>query len=580
VHDQWWAHAVIYQVYLRSFADGNGDGCGDIAGLRARLPYIKGLGADAIWVSPWYPSPMRDGGYDIADYQDIDPLFGTLEDAVALFEDAHRAGLRVLVDMVPNHTSDIHPWFLSALSAREGAPARQRYYFSDGKGPDGSLPPNDWPSAFGGPAWSRTVRPDGEPGQWYLHLFAPEQPDLNWSCPDVRADFETILRFWFDLGADGFRLDAVPALGKNSELPDAGIEFSGVFSPAGWPEAPLWDGDGVHDVLRSWRSIASSYEPEKILLGEVIVNGPERFARYLRADELHSAFAFELSRAPWDTGAFRRCIDKMVTALSVGQARPTWFLSSHDEVRPVTRYSMVDQGGEPECNSGTGLAVGTARARAAALLMLALPGQACVYQGEELGLWQIEDLPREALQDPIVARTGDPSKGRDGCRVPVPWEGSVPPFGFTKAASPWLPQPEAWADYTVEHQRAAPGSTLKLFQRALKLRREIDDFALGSLDWLDHGAGVLAFKRSSNISCVLNMSEAPIALPDGFEVILSSQPLTACGQLPAQTAAWLRQQAPVPTHEAAGRSRPVHVPGQGPQTSGSLTGSGLPPTTT
>ena len=412
MNDQWWAHAVIYQVYLRSFADGNGDGCGDIAGLRSRLPYIKRLGADAIWVSPWYPSPMWDGGYDIADYQDIDPLFGTLEDAVALFEDAHRAGLRVLVDMVPNHTSDIHPWFLCALSAPEGAPARERYYFRDGKGPDGSLPPNDWPSAFGGAAWSRTVRPDGEPGQWYLHLFAPEQPDLNWGCPEVRADFDKILRFWSDLGADGFRLDAVPAMGKDTELPDAGIEFNGVFSPSGWPETPLWDGEGVHEVIRLWRAVARSYQPEKALFGEVVVNGPPRLARYLRGDELHSAFAFELSRAPWSAEAFQACTDEVVNGPWASRARPTWILSSHDEVRPVTRYSAggSDQQGQGAATSEA-LALGTARARAAAMLMLALPGPACIYQGDELGLWQVDDLPWEVLEDPIVARTGDGVEG-------------------------------------------------------------------------------------------------------------------------------------------------------------------------
>ncbi len=546
--DRWWEDAVIYQVYLRSFADGNGDGYGDIPGLRSRLGYLRSLGVDAVWVSPWYPSPMRDGGYDVADYQDIDPLFGSLEDAAALFEDAHRIGLRVLIDVVPNHTSDQHPWFLAALSSAEGAPARERYYFRDGRGPDGSLPPNDWPSAFGGPAWSRTTRPDGSPGQWYLHLFAPEQPDLNWGCGEVQHDFEKVMRFWYDLGADGCRVDAVPAMGKDSTLPDAGIAASDVFSPSGWPETPLWDGESVHGVLRSWRAVAASYSPEKFLVGEVIVNGPARLARYLRDDELHSVLGFELSRAPWSAEAFRACIGPTLDGPWPGRARPTWFLSSHDEVRAVTRYAQAQAQARDRRPGGTGqaqLAAGTARARAALLVMLALPGAACIYQGEELGLWQVEDLPLELLEDPIVARTGDPSKGRDGCRVPVPWAGGAPPFAFTPGPSSWLPQPRSWADLTVDHQQRSAGSTLRLVTRALELRRETAGLLTDRFEWREPGDGALAFERGAGFSCVANFDGGPLDLPPGTDVVLASGPLAGDGRLPAGTAAWLTVSVPL-----------------------------------
>lgn len=553
--DSWWESAVLYQVYLRSFADGNNDGSGDIAGLRDRLPYIRSLGVKAIWVSPWYPSPMCDGGYDVADYQNVDPLFGNLQDAAALFHDAHALGLRVLVDIVPNHTSSQHPWFLKAINEPEGGPAREMYYFRDGKGPDGTEPPNNWSSAFGGPAWTRTVHADGSAGQWYLHLFAPEQPDLNWNCPQVRAEFEAILRFWSDLGADGFRLDAVPAIGKDSGLPDASIQFNDVFSPSDWPETPLWDGEIVHEVVRLWRAVARSYQPERVLLGEVIVNSPSSLARYLRGDELHSAFAFELARAPWSAKAFRTCVDDVLGGPWTGSARPTWVLSSHDEVRPVTRLASSAQGSEPLTEQD--LALGTARARAAVLLMLALPGSACMYQGEELGLWQVDDLPPDILEDPIVAQTGDALKGRDGCRVPLPWAGEKEPFGFSKSTPPWLPQPSAWADLTVEHQERSQGSTLQLVREAIALRSQLPELACGQMRWLTSKPDVVGFDRGTDFVCLVNFDASPVAIPDGYTALLSSGPLTRRGQLPVNTTAWLKRQAPVPE---PGRQPGVAVP--------------------
>ena len=534
----WWHDAVVYEVYLRSFADGNGDGTGDLAGLRRKLGYIRDLGVDAIWLTPWYPSPMKDGGYDVADYRDIDPSFGSLDDAARLFAEAHAAGLRVLIDMVANHTSDAHPWFQAALRAGPGAGERQRYYFRDGKGAAGGEPPNDWRSAFGGPAWTRVREADGGYGQWYLHLFAPEQPDLNWSCPDIWAEFESITRFWFDLGADGLRLDAVPAMGKHPDLPDAGFEPEEEFGQDPWPKAPYWGGESVHGILRAWRAVAQSYAPERVLIGEVSVDGPQRLVQYLRPDELHSAFTFELPRTPWDESAMRKCVDGIISSLVEGAGQPTWVLSSHDEVRTVTRYArQAEDLASRTVLSKEALRVGTRRARAAALVMLALPGAACLYQGEELGLWEVEDLPREVLADPIVARTGDPSKGRDGCRVPFPWDGERPPFGFSVQARTWLPQPLAWAQFTVAAQEKTPDSDLELYRRALALRRVLGVSA-NAFSWLDHGPEILAFRRGKNFRCVVNFGSAPFPLPKGARLLLASSPVLE-DALPPDAAVWL-----------------------------------------
>ncbi|MGY1673743.1 glycoside hydrolase family 13 protein [Geodermatophilus sp. SYSU D00710] len=534
----WWRTAVVYEVYLRSYADGNGDGLGDVGGLRDRLPHLADLGVDALWITPWYPSPMADGGYDVADYRDVDPRFGTLADVDALLADAHALGLRLVVDLVANHTSSEHPWFRAALAAGPGSPERTRYFFRDGRA-GGDEPPNDWISAFGGSAWTRVRGPDGRPGQWYLHLFAPEQPDLDWGSPDVREEFDGIVRFWLDRGVDGIRVDAAPAMAKVPELPDAGHGPGAAFASSEWVDNPHWDVDAVHEIFRRWRRIGDTYDGDRLFVSEAVVNGPERLARYVRPDELHTTFNFDYLKAPWDAGALRAVVDGTLAALAPVGAPATWVLSSHDETRHVTRFGRARSGAAVmgfDDAAPTDLGLGLRRARAAALLTLALPGGAYLYQGEELGLPEVEDLPEEALQDPTWERSGRTARGRDGCRVPLPWSGDRPPFGFAPdGVAPWLPQPPSWRSLTVEAQSADPSSTLSLYRAALRLRRE----RLGEepLSWLDLGDDVLAFDRGPALRCVVNLSARPVPLAGLGEVLLASAGGGA--DLLPDTAAWL-----------------------------------------
>jgi alpha-glucosidase len=529
----WWRDAVMYEVYLRSFADGNGDGVGDLAGLRARLHHLHDLGVDGLWITPWYRSPMADGGYDVSDYRDIDPVFGTLDEARELVGEAHALGLKVIVDFVANHTSDRHPWFQAALAAAPGSPERARYHFREGRGADGAEPPNDWISAFGGPAWTRTAEPDGAPGQWYLHLFSPGQPDLNWDDPGVRADFEDILRFWFDFGLDGLRLDAASGLAKEPGLPDAGVAPGGLFQPV----PPLWDVDGVHELLRSWRAIADGYAGDRMYIGEVIVGSPERLARYMRPDELHTTFTFDFLKSPLHAAALRATIDATLAAFAPVGAPATWTLSNHDETRHLTRYGRAFTGvpePTPYPFPPSDRALGTRRARAMLLLMLALPGAAFLYQGEELGLWEVEDLPDAALQDPVWESSGHAVRGRDGCRVPLPWEGAAPPFGFG-ARDAWLPQPAEWRALTVQAQAGDPASMLAFYREALRLRRARLGAAAGPLRWRDAPDGVLAFQRG-HVTCVVNLSGTPCEVPG--PALIASAPVRD-GRLEPDAATWL-----------------------------------------
>ncbi|MGI9021836.1 MAG: glycoside hydrolase family 13 protein [Acidimicrobiales bacterium] len=545
--EPWWRHAVIYEVYVRSFADSDGDGIGDLAGVRSRLPYIAGLGVDAVWLTPFYPSPQADAGYDVADYRDVDPVFGTLAELDGLVGDAHRLGLRVIIDLVPNHTSSEHAWFRAALASAPGSPERSRYVFRDGTGAGGGDPPNDWLSVFGGPAWSRVTESDGQPGQWYLHLFAPEQPDLDWTNEEVRSEFDDILRFWLDRGVDGFRIDVAHGLAKDPALPNLDGRF-GAAGPAREGH-PYWDQDAVHEVYRRWRRIADASPGDVTFVGEAWVDSPARLARYLRPGELHTAFNFDFLLAPWDAGALRRAIDECIAAMDSVGAPPTWVLSNHDVIRHVTRYG----GGE----------LGTRRARAAALLMLALPGGAYVYQGEELGLAQVTDLPDEVLRDPTFFRSGGAERGRDGCRVPMPWSGDQPPFGFGPGRPPerggrgperpsergggpgeeaWLPQPTDWAALTAERQESDPASVLTLYRAALRLREQLARGS-GPLVWVDAPDGVLAFRREG-FACMVNVGDEPTGVPADLvaagEVVLASGPTGPGPRLPSATAVWYR----------------------------------------
>ncbi|GAA0403918.1 glycoside hydrolase family 13 protein [Microbispora corallina] len=522
VATRWWRDAVIYQVYVRSFADGNGDGVGDLPGVRSRLPYLAELGADAVWLTPFYPSPMADFGYDVADYRDVDPIFGSLADATALIEEAHALGLRIIVDVVPNHTSDRHPWFAAALAAGPGGRERERYIFRDGKGPDGALPPNDWESIFGGPAWTRV--PDG---QWYLHLFAPEQPDLNWEHPEVHAEFADVLRFWLDLGVDGFRIDVAHGMVKAPGLPDVGR--LGQAELIGAQVVPFFDQDGVHEIHRSWRRILDSYDGERIGVAEAWAPSPERLANYVRPDELHQAFNFHFLKTPWDATRFRAVVDESLRTAALVGAPSTWVLSNHDVKRHVTRYG----GGER----------GLRRARAAALLMFALPGSAYVYQGEELGLPEVLDLPEHYLRDP--QRLRDPDSGRDGCRVPLPWTAAGDPtLGFAPPGiyESWLPVPPGWRDLSVEAQQRDGASTLALYRAALTMRREHPGLGDGTLTWLDGPRGTLAFTRGHGFTFLMNMTPEWVEIgPAPGELLLASGgPDTAGGvvRLAPDSATW------------------------------------------
>ncbi|KFG74693.1 glycoside hydrolase family 13 protein [Streptomyces mutabilis] len=536
----WWRQAVIYQVYPRSFTDADGDGLGDLRGITQRLTHLAALGVDALWLSPFYPSELADGGYDVEDYRDVDPRLGTLDDFDAMAAEAHRLGLKVIVDLVPNHTSHRHAWFREALAAGPGSAARDRYVFRDGRGDQGELPPTDWQSVFGGSAWKRV--PDG---QWYLHLFAPQQPDLNWENEQVRADFRTTLKFWCDRGVDGFRVDVAHALVKDLTEPLRDLGSPELSSERALTEFapgthPFYDRDDVHEVYRDWRKIFDTYAPPRMAVAEAWVPGARR-ALYARPDELGQAFNFEYLQAGWDAAELREIITGSLADAGAAGASATWVLSNHDVVRHASRLVLppgtdtdawlLSGGRAPALDEAAGLR----RARAATLLMLALPGSAYVYQGEELGLPEVADLPTEVLQDPIWEQTGHVRKGRDGCRVPLPWTTEGPSYGFGAGAA-WLPQPPGFAAYAVDAQDGVEGSTLELYRTALRLRRKLLDGE--SLTWADDVPdGVLQFDRSAGWRCVTNLSDRVVDRPAG-EVLLSSAPLED-GRLGPDTTVWL-----------------------------------------
>ncbi|MFE9890048.1 glycoside hydrolase family 13 protein [Streptomyces scopuliridis] len=535
----WWRDAVIYQVYPRSFADGNGDGMGDLDGVRRRLPYLRDLGVDAVWLSPFYASPQADAGYDVADYRAIDPMFGTLLDADALIRDAHELNLRVIVDLVPNHSSDAHEWFKRALREGPGSALRERYHFRPGKGADGELPPNDWESIFGGPAWTRTTDPDGTPGDWYLHLFAPEQPDFNWDHPAVADEFRSILRFWLDMGVDGFRVDVAHGLVKAPGLPDIG--GAGQLRLLGSADGgtPFFDQDGVHEIYRQWRRILDEYPGDRIAVAEAWTATVERTANYVRPDELHQAFNFQYLGTSWVGSELREVIDVSLAAMRPVGAPATWVLSNHDVTRHATRFASPPGGGTQTREAGD-RTLGLRRARAATLLMLALPGSAYVYQGEELGLPDVTDLPDEARQDPSYFRADGQDGFRDGCRVPIPWTREGSSYGFGGGGS-WLPQPEGWGALSVEAQTGDPGSTLELYRAALAARKEHPGLGAGdAVEWLDAPEGVLAFARPGFV-CTVNTTGTAVRIPAHGRVLVASGPVAVDGaeaELPADTTVW------------------------------------------
>ncbi|MGD2101913.1 MAG: glycoside hydrolase family 13 protein [Acidimicrobiia bacterium] len=531
----WWRHAVVYQVYVRSFADGNGDGTGDIEGIRSRLPYLRSLGVDAIWVNPWYDSPLHDGGYDVADYRAIHPDFGTLDEARLLIQEANEMGIRVLADLVPNHTSSEHEWFREAVDSSPGSPARRRYHFVPGRGEQGESPPNNWTSVFGGPAWKRI---DEE--AWYLHLFDETQPDLNWDNPEVRSEFRDIMRFWLGLGVSGFRVDVAHSLTKEPGYPDFAGEHHLLHAvPTG--RHPFWDRHDVHEIVREWRSLLDEYD-DKVMVAEAWLPNWERMSRYIRPGEYHQTFDFLFLESPWVCSAMTERVTEALEATGEHGTVPTWVLSNHDVMRHATRYALP-----PDVDHTTWLLDGdrslldhrrgVRRARAAALLMLALPGSVYIYQGEELGLPEVYDLSLEVIQDPVWKQSNHAVKGRDGCRVPLPWTPTGPSYGFGSQGS-WLPQPDGWGDLSVASQDGRAGSTLELYRAALRVRT---DRLRGDeeLAWLDLGEDVLAFRRGSGVTCVVNFGDDPVVLPDGA-VLLTSGELDG-DLLPVDTAAWVSE---------------------------------------
>jgi alpha-glucosidase len=530
----WWRQAVVYQIYPRSFADSNGDGMGDLAGITSRIDYLAELGVDAIWLSPFYPSALADGGYDVADYRDVHPQIGTLEDFDRLVAAAKARGIKMVVDIVPNHTSDLHEWFQKALVAEPGSPERDRYIFRDGTGPNGDLPPSDWVSHFGGSAWTRV--PDG---QYYLHLFAREQPDLNWDNREIRDDFLHTLRFWSDRGVDGFRIDVAHALAKDlSEPLRSKPENEGDLPVDG--SDPLYDRDEVHEIYREWRELFNTYDPPRTAVAEAWVPA-ERQVLYARPTELGQAFNFDLLRADFDPTEYREVITECLADAATSGASSTWVLSNHDVVRHASRYGLpagtdlhawlMTDGQQPPLD----LELGLRRARAASLLMLALPGSAYLYQGEELGLPEVADLPPAVLQDPIWERTRNSSKGRDGCRVPLPWTTTGESHGFGDGGS-WLPQPEVFGDFSVAAEEGVAGSTLELYRTAIRLRNALQ--ADETLEWVETGdPEVVHYVRPGGWHCITNFGGTPYRLPAGT-VRLSSAPVEQ-GLLPAATTVWL-----------------------------------------
>ena len=540
----WWRQAVVYQIYPRSYADQNGDGIGDLKGITSRVPYLKQLGVDAVWLSPFYPSELADGGYDVADYRNIDPRIGTLEEFDVLLETLHAAGIRIFIDIVPNHSSDQHEWFQAALKAAPGSPERDRYIFRDGKGEHGEIRPSELVSHFGPTAWTRITEPDGTPGQWYMHLFAKEQPDFNWDNQEVRDDFIKTMRFWSDRGVDGYRIDVAHALVKdlkNGHLPERQSYDVSVMKDDGTDD--LFDRDEVHEIYASWRKVYNEYDPPRVAVAEAWVHANRR-ARYASTEGLGQSFAFDLLGTPWNVRKFHSTIDYQLKAAEETGSSTTWVFSNHDVIRHATRFGLPESANanlpkwfrSADREKLIDKKLGLERARAATMLVLALPGSTYLYQGEELGLQEPLNIPSEQMQDPQWFRN-EGSISRDGCRVPMPWTKTGSSFGFGPGGS-HLPQPDWFGEWSVEAQDGVAGSTLELYRKALKLRKGL--VTAEKLTWVKHffNPNVLHFMRPNGWTCVTNFGSKPVKLPKG-ELLLATADLVG-GKLPANATAWLK----------------------------------------
>ena len=543
---QWWRSGTIYQIYPRSFADANGDGMGDLAGITSRLERLAILGVDAIWLSPFYTSPQKDAGYDVADYCNVDELFGTLEDFDRMLDRAHELGLKVLIDLVPNHSSDQHKWFQDAINSPAGSREREFYHFKNGRGENGELPPNNWVSMFGGPAWTRLIEKDGTPGEWYLHLFDSSQPDLNWANPEVQSAFEDILRFWLDRGVDGFRVDQPHAMAKAAGLPDhPDVERAGAGFIEGEASPPMWFQEEVHPIFRRWRAILDSYEGDRAMCGEAYVLPLSFMALWVRPDEFNQTFNFRFLDSEWKPEILFASINESFAAFDSVGAPSTWVLSNHDIVRHASRMGGLT--GRPTASDGVGpndpqpdRELGLRRARGATMFMLGLAGASYLYQGEELGLPEHTTLAPEFRQDPTFARTAGKRVGRDGCRVPLPWQAGVGDAnGFNTTGKSWLPQPEVYREYARDQQDGVAGSTLELYKSALHIRRELK-LGEGSFAWLPQFTNEVSLGyRNGGILVIHNFGREPIAMPSG-DVILRSANETDHKHIAADETVWIK----------------------------------------
>ncbi len=525
---EWWREAVFYQVYPRSFADSNGDGMGDLPGVMSRLDYLKDLGVDALWLSPFFPSPQVDAGYDVADYCDVDPLFGTLKDFDELLAAAHQRNIKITIDVVPNHCSDQHVWFQQAIAAGRGSEERQRFHFREGRGENGELPPSNWTSAFGGPSWTRVTEPDGSAGQWYYHLFAPEQPDFNWEHPDVLKEFERVFRFWLDRGVDGFRIDVSDALIKDTSFADTDGRY---------PLIPKEDGSAVHDIYRHLRSVMNEYSGDRMAVVETGASD-DIVALFIRPDEMHLAFNFRFLKSPWGAEIFAHAITESIAANAEVKATTTWVIDNHDNLRSATRFALQGelQGHYVPTLVGGGVSadedLGQKRARALAVLLLSLPGATYIYNGQELGLPNVNDLPDEVLQDPIFFRTQGVNRGRDGCRIPMPWQGTSSPYGFSSTPHTWLPMPGDWSRFTVENQLHNEESSLHLYRQLISLRKKHSALRHGTvavLGWAQEVLKVRVSDDSQTFEVWMNFGVEDSPLPQG-ELMCHSAKSQSLGQ--------------------------------------------------
>jgi alpha-glucosidase len=541
---KWWQTAVIYQIYPRSFADGDGDGIGDLKGVESRLESLQALGIDAIWFSPFFKSPQKDAGYDVSDYRSIDPLFGTNEDFDKLLAKAKSLGIRIIVDLVPNHSSDQHELFQAALKAAPGSPERDMYMFRDGKGENGELAPNNWESVFGGQAWSRITEADGTLGQWYLHIFDSSQPDFNWENPKVHEFFEGVLRFWLDKGVDGFRIDVAHGLVKAPGLPNITAAQSQTLEHDPNNPHPFWGQEGVHDIIRSWRNILDEYD-DRAMCAEAWVLPLSRMAKWVRPDEYHQTFNFGYLETPWAKEPLVKVISDSLEAFGSVGAPSTWVLSNHDVIRHVSRFGVEKP---PPQGSGIGPGMeqpdeelGQKRGRAATAFMLGIPGGAYLYQGEELGLPEHTTLEGKYRQDPTFSRTKGERVGRDGCRVPLPWEanGGVS-FGFNSTGKSWLPAPATSKKYARDIQEGVAGSTLELYKKLIATRKNLE-LGSGEFRWAPEysSANTLAY-LNNGVLVLSNFGPELITVPDGEIIVSTQSSLTAGGQLEANQSAWIK----------------------------------------